>query len=133
VLAQMYADWASDETRKLLSGGLDRIDAAARKAKGKGFVELNAEERQAFLAAHDKAAMTPVPPPSGAPKGNPFAPVLSVVDNGYGTLKDLVATLYYTSEAALTSELAFDAVPGKWQPSIKITPELRPAVSFGIF
>jgi gluconate 2-dehydrogenase gamma chain len=133
VLAQMYADWASDDTRTELSGALDRIDAAARKAAGKGFAELDPAARQAFLAGHDKASLVPVPPPPGVPKGNPFAPVISVVDNGYFKLKELVATLYYASEAALTTELVYEHVPGKWQPSIKITPETRPAVTFGIF
>lgn len=133
LLAQMYTDWASDETRSLLSGALDRLEAAARKTAGKGFAELAPDARQSFLAAHDKAALVDVPQPPSAPKGNPFAPVVSVVDNGYAKLKDLVATLYYSSEAALTTELAFDAVPGKWQPSIKITPETRPAVTFGGF
>lgn len=134
LLAQMYADWASDETRTLLSGALDRIEAAARLANGKGFAELNPAERQTFLAAHDKAALVDVPlPPGTKPKGNPFAPVVSVTDNGYAKLKELIVTLYYSSEAALTTELAYDHVPGKWQPSIKITPELRPAVSFGAF
>lgn len=133
LLAQMYTDWASDETRGLLSGALDRIEAAARKANGKGFADLTPDERQKFLSAHDKAALVDVPKPPTAPKGNPFAPVVSVVDNGYAKLKDLIATLYYTSEAALTTELTFVAVPGKWQPSIKITPETRPAITFGAF
>jgi gluconate 2-dehydrogenase gamma chain len=133
VAAQMYADWASDETREELSGALDRIDAAARKAAGKGFAELDPAARQAFLAGHDKAALVKVPPPPDAPKGNPFVPVISVVDNGYHKLKELVATLYYASEAALTTELVYEHVPGPWQPSIKITPETRPAVTFGAF
>jgi hypothetical protein len=134
LLAQMFADWASNETRGELSGGLERIDAASRKAKGKSFAELAPAERQAFLADHDKAALVEVPlPPGTKQKGNPFAPIVSVADNGYAKLKELVATLYYSSEAALTTELAYDHVPGKWQPSIKITPKLRPAVSFGAF
>jgi gluconate 2-dehydrogenase gamma chain len=133
VLAQMYADWASDQTREELSGALDRIDAAARKAAGKGFDELDSTARQAFLAGHDKAALVMVPPPPDLPKGNPFVPVVSVVDNGYHKLKELVATLYYASETALTTELEYVHVPGPWQPSIKITAATRPAVTFGAF
>jgi gluconate 2-dehydrogenase gamma chain len=135
VLAQMYADWASEDTRTLLAGGIDRLDAAARKSAGKGFAELAPAERQTFLAGHDKAALVEVAPPAGdKPKaGNPFLPVVSVADNGYAKLKDLVATLYYVSEAALTTELIYEHVPGKWQPSIKITPKSRPAVTFGAF
>ena len=131
--AAMYRDWASDATRTDLSGALDRIDAAARKAKGKGFAELSASDRQAFLANHDKAALVAVPPPADAPKGNPFVPIISVVDNGYAKLKDLVATLHYASEAALTSDLAYDHVPGGWTASVPVTPETRPAITFGAF
>lgn len=133
VLAQMYADWASDHTREALTGALDRIEAAARAAKGKGFVELAPAERQAFLAGHDKAALVEVPPPSDAPKGNPFEPVVSVTDNGYHTLKQLVAVLYYMSEVGLTKELTYEHVPGGWTASVKVTPETRPALTFGAF
>lgn len=133
VLAQMYTDWASDKTREALSGALDRLDAAARKAKGKGFAELPPAERQAFLSEHDKAALVDVPPPADAPKGNPFEPVVSVADNGYHKLKQLVATLYYSSEVALTKELIYEHVPGGWTASVKVTKDTRPAITFGAF
>lgn len=132
-LAKMYVDWASDETRDALAGALGRLDVAARKAKGKGFAELPASERQAFLAAHDKAALAEVPPPADAPKGNPFEPVLSVADNGYARLKELVAVLYYSSEVGLTRELTYEHVPGGWTASVKVTPQTRPAITFGAF
>ena len=90
VLAQMYADWASDETREALSGALDRLDAAARRQTGKAFAELAAADRLAFLAAHDKAALAPVPLAPDAPKGSLFEPVISVADVGYHKLKELV-------------------------------------------
>lgn len=133
VLAQMYADWASAETREALSGALDRLDAAARRQTGKAFAELAAADRLAFLAAHDKAALAPVPLAPDAPKGSLFEPVISVADVGYHKLKELVLVLFYASEAGLTSDLSYEHVPGKWQPSIKVTPETRPAAAFGIF
>jgi len=133
VLAQMYTDWASDETRTVLSGALDRLDAAARRQTGKAFAELAAADWLAFLAAHDKAALAPVPLAPDAPKGSLFEPVISVADVGYHKLKELVLVLFYASEAGLTSDLSYEHVPGKWQPSIKVTPETRPAAAFGIF
>lgn len=132
-VARMYAEWASEQTREELSGALGRIDAAARKATGKGFAELDAAARQKFLSAHDAASLKDVPPPADAPKGNPFAPVISVVDNGYAKLKDLVATTYYMSETALTKELEYEHVPGGWTASVKVTPQTRPAITFGAF
>ncbi len=133
VLAELYRDWASDRTREALSGALDRIAAAAKQATGHDFAALSPAERQTFLGAHDKSALVDVPPPADAPRGNPFEPVISVADNGYARLKQLVATLYYTSEAALTEELTYEHVPGGWSASVRVTPETRPAISFGAF
>lgn len=133
VLAGLYRDWASDKTREEISGALDRIGAAAKQATGRDFAALSPAERQTFLAAHDKAALVDVPPPADAPRGNPFEPVISVADNGYARLKQLVATLYYTSEAALTEELTYEHVPGGWSASVRVTPETRPAITFGAF
>jgi hypothetical protein len=45
---------------------------------------------------------------------------------GYGKLKELIVVLYYYSEPALTSELAYIHAPGEWQPSMPITPTTRP-------
>ncbi|WP_219892975.1 gluconate 2-dehydrogenase subunit 3 family protein [Aquisediminimonas profunda] len=132
-LAQMFTDWASQKTRDELSGALQRLDDAARKAKGKGFAELSAADRQTFLSGHDKAALVDVPPPPDAPKGNPFVPLVSVVDNGYAKLKELVAVLYYFSEIGLTKELVYEHVPGGWTASVKVTPKTRPAITFGAF
>lgn len=133
VIAGMYQNWASDKTREDLSGALDRLDAAARKETGKSFGDLGAPERQKFLSGHDKASLENVPPPKDAPKGNPFAPTLSVVDNGYARLKDLVAVAYYMSEIGLTKELVYQHVPGGWTPSIKVDKDTRPAMTFGAF
>lgn len=132
-VAAMYSDWASDATREALSGALDRIGGAARKQTGKSFTELGSAERQSFLSAHDKASLKNVPPPANAPKGNPFAPVVSVVDNGYHKLKELVAVTYYLSQVGLTKELEYQHVPGGWTPSIKVTKDTRPAMAFGAF
>ena len=129
----MYKDWASDKTRKDLSGALDRIEAAARKTTGKGFGELDAIARQKFLSTHDRTSLVNVPPPADAPKGNPFAPAVSVVDNGYHKLKELVAVTYYMSQTALTKELEYQHVPGGWTPSIKADKDTRPAITFGAF
>ena len=132
-VARMYAVWASDTSREDLSGALDRIEAAARKITGKGFGELDAAARQKFLSSHDRDSLQNVPPPADAPKGNPFAPVVSVVDNGYHKLKELVAIAYYMSEVGLTKELEYQHVPGGWTPSINVTKDTRPAFTFSPF
>lgn len=132
-LAAMYSNWASDETRAHLSGALDRLDSNAQQTTRKAFADLSPDQRLAFLRAHDTAALAPVPPKPGAPKGSFFAPVPSVADVGYHRLKQLILGLHYTSEAALTGELVYEHVPGPWQPSIKLTPDMRPFASLGPF
>lgn len=132
-LAAMYSDWASEETRADISGALDRLASNAQQTTRKAFADLSPDERLEFLRAHDTAALAPVPPKPGAPKGSFFAPVPSVADVGYHRLKQLILGLHYTSEAALTGELIYEHVPGPWQPSIKLTPDMRPYASLGPF
>ncbi len=132
-LDAMLATWASAESRKAIVEALDRIEAAAKTAKKKSFAALTPTERDVVLRSHDKAALVPVKPPANAPKGSPFAPINWVTDNGYLKVKELVITLYYSSEAAMTQELIYEHVPGAWQPSIKVTQTTRPWASAGPF
>lgn len=132
-LAAMYTDWASDETRGELSGALDRLAESAQNKTKKSFSDLSAEERLTFLREHDKTALTPIEPKPGAPRGTFFSPIPSVVDVGYHKLKQLVLNLHYSSEAALTSELVYEHVPGMWKPSIAVPPGMRPFASLTPF
>ena len=127
----LLVNWAAPETRAMIVGALRRIDTEAQSATGKPFANLSADERKTFLVEYDKAALQPVPPPPDAPKGHPFAPRISVVDNGYHRLKGLIVSLYYVSEIGMTEELVYEHVPGKWVPSLKITPGMRPFASPG--
>jgi hypothetical protein len=49
----------------------------------------------------------------------------------YVRLKGLIIALYYNSEVACTDELVFEPVPGKYVPSMKVTPETRPFAGLG--
>jgi gluconate 2-dehydrogenase gamma chain len=129
----MLATWASPSSRKAIVEALDRIDVAAKASKKKGFAALSAADRNAVLLPHDKAALVKVAPPPNAPKSHPFAPVNWVADQGYLKAKELVIALYYSSEVAMTQELIYEHAPGTWQPSIKITENMRPWASVGPF
>jgi gluconate 2-dehydrogenase gamma chain len=129
----LLANWASPATRELVSGALVRLEAAAKSGTGKSFARLTAAERTTFLSEYDKAALQPVPPPPGAKSAHPFAPLVSVADNGWHRIKDLIITLYYSSEIGLTEELIYEHVPGEWVPSLKITPGMRPFAGTGPF
>lgn len=129
----LLLNWASADTRTKVSGALARIDAAARAQKGKGFAALTPAERAAILRPHDAAALKTVPPPPGEPKANFFIQTVHVADPGYHRIKDLVLQLYYFSEVAATSELIYEHVPGKFEPSVKLTPQSRPYLGSGPF
>jgi gluconate 2-dehydrogenase gamma chain len=127
VLAQLYAEWAAPATREALAGALSRLDAAAQSQAGKGFLALDAAARQRLLAAHDKAALVPVPAPPGAHKGTLIAPAVFVQDIGYHRLKELVVCVHYASRAGLSAELDYQHYPGPWQPSVTVTAAPKPA------
>ncbi len=123
-LDAMIANWAAPATRADLLGAMQRIDARARKELKRSFVALSPAERKTLLIPHDVQALKVVPRTGPAPVSDAFTgPV--VADPGYARLKELIVTLYYLSEAALTTELIYEHAPGAWQPSIPITPETR--------
>jgi hypothetical protein len=132
-LDSLLTNWAAPETRTLITSALSRIDAAARASKQRGFAALPAADRAAVLRPHDAAALRVVPPPPGAAPANFFSARVSVADQGYYRLKDLVVDLYYFSEVANTRELTYIHVPGAFQPSITLTPQSRPFLGTGPF
>ena len=133
VLDAMLRDWASPTTRKQLIDALKRIDAAALTQSGRPFDRLRAPARHALLQAHDAAALKPAPVTQPLSVDAMLAGGPPVVDAGYGRLKDLIVTLYYASKAGLTQELTYVHAPGKWQPSVPVTKDTRPAGGGGLF
>lgn len=112
----LLANWAAPSTIAALADVLDRIAAL-----GGGFASLNPAGRKSVLQAFDAAALAP----SNAPRADPLGPP-AVADPAYQRLKQLVLTLYYLSQPALTQELAYTHVPGRWDPSVPVTPATRP-------
>ena len=124
----MLREWAAPATRATIVASLDKIDGAAMAKSGKSFAALGPDERLAVLKAHDTAALKPVPG-----KQDPLSPLPAAVDPGYAKLKELIVILYYQSEIALTTELTYEHAPGKWQPSIPMTPETRQTGGAGLY
>lgn len=123
----MIANWAAPKTRTALLGVLQRIDSAALSAKGKPFASLTPDDRRACLLPLDAAALATAP--AGGPPRNPYLALRSgrpVVDEDYRLLKQLVINLYYFSPEATATELVYEHVPGKYEPSLKLTAGSRP-------
>lgn len=119
----LLATWAAPATVTALADALDRIAAL-----GGGFVALDPSDRKAVLQAFDAAALAP----TDAPRADPFGPP-PAADPAYQRFKELVLTLYYLSQPALTQELAYTHVPGRWEPSVPVTPATRPQGGPGMF
>jgi hypothetical protein len=129
-LDAMLRDWATPATRGQIVAALDRVDAAAHLAKKRSFVSLSAEERAEVLRPHDAAALKPAPRPDGSKPGL-FDFNAVPTDPGYKRLKELVINLYYYSPTGSEHELAYEHVPGAFEPSIRISPNSRPYLGLG--
>lgn len=126
-LDALLKDWASPETRAQIAGALLEIDALAREAQGKSFTALDAKAQHDLLTAHDAKSLKVLAVAAAKGGMSALMGVPNYTNPGYGRLKELVVTLYYLSEPALTQELTYVHAPGEWKPSIPVTPETRPA------
>lgn len=118
----LLANWASGQHRVALTQALSAIDRRARGEAGSSFTALSPAARKDLLVRYDAAALKPVPRTGDVVF---FKSTPSVADPDYAALKELVVTLYYYSETALTTELPYEHAPGEWQPSIPVTPATR--------
>lgn len=129
----LLVNWAAPARRTELTGALATIDRLAREKEGKAFAELTPDKRKELLVAHDIAALKNVPRKEVLTGMRAMMAGPSVADPAYAKLKELIVTLYYYSEEALTTELTYEHSPGDWTPSIKVTPETRNTGGLGMF
>jgi gluconate 2-dehydrogenase gamma chain len=99
----LMKNWAARERQEQFRALLEEIDQVARE-QGSGLVALERTRRAEVVVAFDKS------------KGG---------DKVYRKFKGLVLTLYYLSEVGATQELRYEHVPGRWEASVKMTPDTR--------
>jgi len=131
-LDAMLRNWASAKTKTEVLAAIAAIDHAALLSDHKPFASLPADRRKAVLIDHEKVALKDVPRNDGLSGIAALMGMASVADPGYHRIKSLVLSLYYNSEVAMTQELTYEHVPGKWDPSIKIIPGMRPFAGGGL-
>jgi gluconate 2-dehydrogenase gamma chain len=122
----LLLNWASAKTRA-------EVGSALAAPALNGFAALAPDKRKPILVAHEREALKPVPRKE---KLVGFAAMIAgpaAADPGYKRIKELVVALYYNSEIAMTQELIYEPVPGKWEPSMKVTPDSRPWAGAGPF
>lgn len=98
-------NWASPQRRKDFYELLAAIDAAALAQGGAKLLELPSERQIEVITSFDASRLHK--------------------DATYTRFKELVLSLYYLSEVGATQELRYEAVPGIWEPAVKITPKTR--------
>ena len=121
----LMRDWASGERQQQIVSSLETIDKLAREQANKGFADLDPVKREEILKPHDVAALKVVPPAEGEKRSMFEGP--PIADPGYGKLKRLVLGLYFFSEPVQTEVFDYQHAPGRWDPSVPVTPETRPA------
>ena len=96
------------------------LEHALERRGGAPFLALDAAARAAALTALDAEAYAE-----------------GVREHPWRTIKGLILTGYYTSQAGGSQELRFELVPGRWDPDLPLTPGTRAwssdwtAVDFG--
>lgn len=129
----LLLNWASPQRRIELVGTLAKINQAALASEKLGFVALSPAKRNAVLTAYDAAALKPVPDTRGLKGMAAMMAGPSVADASYAKLRELIISLFFYSEEALTSVLTFEHTPGGWTPSVKVTPQTRNTGGLGMF
>jgi glucoside 3-dehydrogenase (cytochrome c) hitch-hiker subunit len=104
----IVTEWYTDEQRARFLNGLVDVDARAQRRFNKEFVACSPHQESAILTELgaqmlSDAALTKAQPGFD---GDP-----EPTDNFYQSLRNLILTGYYTSEAGATAELNYQIIP----------------------
>lgn len=110
-VADMYTHWMTLAERQVVVDGLSALDTAALKAGGKKFAASGVLRQTSLYQATREAAAGYQSRGFGARLADPNAPF-------FFKLRDLVTLGYFTSEAGISSELAYVPVPGRWEGDV---------------
>jgi hypothetical protein len=105
-IARITEDCFAPEAGEALRRGLREIEAAAREAHGRPWLQLSVAEREALLAAYEGRSKS-----AAAGGTNPFA-----------HLKRLTLLGYFTSEQGATKAVRYDPVPGTYRGAVSLAP-----------
>lgn len=110
-VADMYAHWMVPAERKTVVGGLAQLESAAKSEHGHAYAACNPAQQAALLAPARKVAGTYQSHGFDGRVSDPAAPF-------FFKMRDLVTIGYFTSETGINAELAYVAVPGRWDGDV---------------
>lgn len=120
----IVTEWYTDEQRTHFQNGLADVDARAQRRFKREFAGC-APDRQALILTElgtqmitDAALMKAPPDFDGETKTN---------ENFYQSLRSLILTGYYTSEAGATAELNYQIIPGRFDACADVNSEKEAA------
>ena len=102
----VLADWYADDDRSAFLAGLADLDAQARAAFGKAFVEGTPAQQTGLLQGLDEETSRWNESPSKTRGPEPF----------FHRMKWLTVYGYYSSEAGLVKDQRFVMIPGRYVP-----------------
>jgi gluconate 2-dehydrogenase gamma chain len=105
LLAESYP---APERQRFLAGLAD-IDAGARRASGRAFLQCATHEQRGMLEQLDREAFA-----ASLPADEPKVPF-------FRTMKELTLLGYYTSEIGATRELRHASLPGRFEGCVPLT------------
>lgn len=109
--------------------GLDRVEADARAAHGRGFAEITPAQQVALLDRYDVEGRGPRTPPEAVCRGETETGLANqpraAVEPPTGpfffpVLKDLVTVGYFTSQVGATKAVIYDPNPGAYRGCVPL-------------
>lgn len=98
---RLYADFMTPVEQKMLTDGLDAVDAAAKSAHGGAFTSLTADQKDVLLRTIARAE-------EGTPAGF------------FRLIRSATILGYFTSEEVGRKVLHYDPVPGRYEGCVPI-------------
>ncbi len=107
------------DARDRFMNGLGQFMSDADKAQGKAFMELTPEERLAYLNEVDTRSKAQLKQWADTPPASPEEAEARY--DFFTNLKELTLIGYFTSEPVGTEVLAYDPVPGVYNPCVPVS------------
>ncbi len=121
----LLTDWMGADERDRFIAALGEIDRRARADQGAPFIDCDAQQQVALMAALDAEVAELLTADRAAPADEYVEepddrPAPAAPDHPFYQLKRLTLMGYFTSEPGMTETLRWSPFPGRWEPCMNI-------------